>query len=253
VVDEKEEVGHLRPLHVARNFFDAFNRCDKEGLEKVFAKDMHAIHVDSEEIARGINEAPNPGLAAATRNYNLAAAGHKYNVIRCYEIGKGRLVTEFQMLKDAKPVTAQWGIYTIRKSQICHKILYIHRVNHVVYNKPLPAFIDWGGVPPPAPAHNLPKKRIVCVNGWGASTAENWMETVLPILDVRGSIVVRYPGTPGADSIAESVSKLKELVGDVDQHTYFLGQSVGNQILFDIWLLCPPRSRLEGFSVLLRG
>jgi predicted alpha/beta hydrolase family esterase len=211
---------------------------------------MVAIHVDDEAIGEQINQAPHPGLAAAERNYELCKDGRsKYNVVRCYEIaGEGKVLVEFQMLTDGKPVTSQVGIYTVRNSRIRQKIIYIiKKSNHQIYNKPLPSFTVWGGIPMPAAAHNEPRKRIVCVNGWGASTTENWMATVLPILEARGAEVVRFTGTPGSQTPEETVAALAAQLGAVDENTYFLGQSVGNQIIMKYLSSLPEGSRTGGF------
>lgn len=251
----KEVEGGLAPLLVIRNFFDAFNRMDKEGLFACFSDEvtgpgrMVAIHVDDEAIGEQINTAPHPGEAAAERNYKLCQDGrNKYNVVRCYELsGSGQVLVEFQMLTDGKPVTAQVGIYTIKNSRIRQKIIYIiKKSNHQIYNKPLPSFTVWGGIPMPAAAHNEPKKRIVCVNGWGASSSDNWMATVLPILEARGAEVVRFTGTPGNQTPEEAVASLTEQVGKVDENTYFLGQSIGNQIIVRYLASLPEGSRTGG-------
>jgi len=211
---------------------------------------MVAIHVDDEAIGEQINQAPHSGLAAAERNYELCKDGrNKYNVVRCYEtVAGGQVLVEFQMLTDGKPVTSQVGIYTIKNSRIRQKIIYIvKKSNHQIYNRPLPSFTVWGGIPMPAAAHNEPTKRIVCVNGWGANTTENWMATVLPILEARGAQVVRFSGIPGSQTPDEAIAALAAQVGAVDENTYFLGQSVGNQIIVRYLASLPEGSRTGGF------
>jgi ketosteroid isomerase-like protein/pimeloyl-ACP methyl ester carboxylesterase len=256
VDDIKEVEGSMAPLLVMRNFFDAFNRMDRDGLVACFSDEptgpgrMVALHVDDEAIGEQINTAPHPGEAAANRNYELCKDGrNKYNVVRCYELsGTGKVLVEFQMLTDGKPVTSQVGIYTIKNSRIRQKIIYvIKKSNHQIYNKPLPSFTVWKGLPMPAAAHNEPKKRIVCVNGWGCTTSDNWMATVIPILEARGANVVRFSGTPGSQSPEEAIATLAAQVGQVDQNTYFLGQSLGNQIIIRYLASLPEGSRCGGF------
>jgi len=209
---------------------------------------MVAVHVDDEAIGEQINQAEHSGLAAAERNYQLCKDGkNKFNVVRCYQVDGNRVVVEFQMLTDGKPVTSQVGIYYIANSRIRQKIIYIiKKTNHVIYNKPLPSFTVWGGIPMPAPAHNEPKKRIVCVNGWGSSCSENWMATVLPILEARGAEVIRFSGVPGEQTPEEAIATLTAQVGAVDENTYFLGQSIGNQIIIRYLASLPDGSRTGG-------
>lgn len=251
----EESESKLSPLRVIRNFFDAFNRMDRDALVACFSDEptgpgrMVAIHVDDEATSNQINQAEHPGEAAALRNYNLCKDGrNKFNIVRCYELtGTGQVLVEFQMLTDGKPVTSQVGIYSIKNSRIRQKIIYIvKRSNHQIYNKPLPSFTVWGDIPMPASAHNEPRKRIVCVNGWGSDTSQNWMATVLPILEARGAEVVRFNGTPGAQSPEEAIAALAEQVGKVDENTYFLGQSIGNQIIVRYLASLPEGSRTGG-------
>jgi len=169
-------------------------------------------------------------------------------VVRCYEVaGAGQVLVEFQMLTEGKPVTAQVGIYTVRNSRIRQKIIYIiKKTGHQIYTKPLPSFTVWGGIPMPAAAHQEPKKRIVCVNGWGSTPADNWMTTVLPILEARGAEVIRFSVVPGSQSMEDSIAALAAQVGPVDLNTFFLGQSVGNQIIVRYLAGLPEGSRVGG-------
>lgn len=168
-------------------------------------------------------------------------------MVRCYDVGGGQVVTEFQMITDGKPVTSQVAIFTVKNSRIRQKILYIiKKSNHQIYNKPLPTFSLWGEIPAPAAAHSEPRKRVVCVNGWGANTTENWMATVLPILEARGIDVVRFTGIPGKQTLDEAIADLTAQVGTVDANTYFLGQSAGNQIIIRYLATLPEGSRTGG-------
>jgi pimeloyl-ACP methyl ester carboxylesterase len=255
-LDEIKDLGEgMAPLLVMRNFFDAFNRMDRNGLIACFSDEttgpgrMVAVHVDDYAIGEQINQAQHPGQAAAERNWNLCKDGrNKYNVVRCYELkGEPTVLVEFQMLVDGKPATSQVGIYTIKNSKIVQKIIYIiKKSNHQIYNKPLPSFTVWGGIPMPAAAHNEPKKRIVCVNGWGWNTSDNWMATVLPILEARGAEVVRFSEIPGTQTPEEAVASLAAQVGQPDENTWFLGQSIGNQIIVRYLASLPEGSRTGG-------
>lgn len=62
-----------------------------------------------------------------------------------------------------------------------------------------------------------------------------------------GIDVVRFSGIPGKQTLEEATAALSAQVGAVDQNTYFLGQSAGNQIIARYLANLPEGSRTGGF------
>lgn len=75
-------------------------------------------------------------------------------------------------------------------------------------------------------------KRVVLVHGWEGYPENNWFPWLKKELEDRGFEVI-VPAMPNAEHprIEPWISKIKEVVGDVDKDTYFVGHSIGNQAI----------------------
>lgn len=75
-------------------------------------------------------------------------------------------------------------------------------------------------------------KRVFIVHGWGGHPGENWFPWLKHELENRG-FEVHIPQLPDADypRIAHWVSTLTQAVGTLDNHTYFVGHSLGCQTI----------------------
>lgn len=72
------------------------------------------------------------------------------------------------------------------------------------------------------------KARIVLIHGWEGSPQRNWFPWLKAKLQNSGFEVLA-PFMPDADhpKLPEWLAFLKETVGGVDEHTYFVGHSLG--------------------------
>lgn len=76
------------------------------------------------------------------------------------------------------------------------------------------------------------KKRVFIIHGWDGVPGYGWMAWIKEELKGRGFEVID-PQMPNAQEpkIEEWVPKLTELVGEVDENTYFIGHSIGCQTI----------------------
>ncbi len=75
-------------------------------------------------------------------------------------------------------------------------------------------------------------KRVFIIHGWGGSPDEHWLPWLKNELTKRG-FEVTAPQMPNTDApvIEEWIRHLSQSVGEVDEHTYFVGHSVGCQAI----------------------
>ncbi|MBI3255796.1 MAG: serine hydrolase family protein [Candidatus Andersenbacteria bacterium] len=76
------------------------------------------------------------------------------------------------------------------------------------------------------------KKRVFIIHGWGGKPDEHWLPWLGKELEKQGFTVVA-PSMPNADKpvIEEWVPYLTREVGELDEHTYFVGHSIGCQTI----------------------
>ena len=76
-------------------------------------------------------------------------------------------------------------------------------------------------------------KRVFIIHGWGGHPSEAWFPSVKKELEEKG-FEVQVPTMPdvgGNPEIESRVNFLKDLVGEPDQNTYFIGHSIGCQTI----------------------
>ena len=76
------------------------------------------------------------------------------------------------------------------------------------------------------------KKRIIIVHGWEGSPTGDWVGWATEVFRGKGYEVIT-PEMPDTDNpnIEKWVGHLKSVAGVVDEHTYFIGHSVGCQTI----------------------
>jgi uncharacterized protein len=76
------------------------------------------------------------------------------------------------------------------------------------------------------------KKRVFIVHGWDGYPEEGWFPWLKGELEAREfEVFVPQLPDPGNPRIYKWVPKLKEVVGDADEETYFVGHSMGCQTI----------------------
>src|SRR3989338_3050206 len=75
-------------------------------------------------------------------------------------------------------------------------------------------------------------KRIFIIHGWDFNPKMNWYPWLKKKLEKEGFkvIVPEMPNT-SKPKINEWVSHLKKVIGKLDENTYFVGHSMGNQTI----------------------
>lgn len=75
-------------------------------------------------------------------------------------------------------------------------------------------------------------KRIIIVHQWAGSPTGDWIGWATQAFETEGYKVVtpEMPDTESPD-IEKWVNKLKSVVGAIDEHTYFIGHSIGCQAI----------------------
>jgi len=75
-------------------------------------------------------------------------------------------------------------------------------------------------------------KRVFLIHGWGGNPENNWFPWLKQKLEEQGFQVI-VPSMPNAEEpkINVWVPFLTELVGEVDEETYFIGHSIGCQTI----------------------
>ncbi len=76
------------------------------------------------------------------------------------------------------------------------------------------------------------KKRVIIVHGWGGYPEEGWFPWLKRELEKQG-FTVTVPQMPDTETprIGAWVSHLAEVVDEPDEHTYFVGHSIGCQTI----------------------
>jgi hypothetical protein len=76
------------------------------------------------------------------------------------------------------------------------------------------------------------QKRVFIVHGWDGYPEEGWFPWLKKELEEKGFVVI-VPQLPNAEEprINNWVPKLKEIVGEADEQTYFVGHSMGCQTI----------------------
>lgn len=75
-------------------------------------------------------------------------------------------------------------------------------------------------------------KRVFIIHGWEGFPEEGWFPWLKQELEAKG-FAVQVPAMPDTETpvIEAWVAKLKEVVGTPDEHTYFVGHSIGCQAI----------------------
>lgn len=91
------------------------------------------------------------------------------------------------------------------------------------------------------------KKRVFIIHGWDGYPEEGWFPWLKRELVKRG-FVVKVPRMPNAaePKIQTWVHSLRRLVGKPDEHTYFVGHSIGCQAVLRYLQELPSRARIGG-------
>ncbi len=76
------------------------------------------------------------------------------------------------------------------------------------------------------------KNRVYIIHGWGGTPHEHWLPWLTHMLEEAGC-EVHVPAMLHTDEpvIAEWVEQLDRVVGELDEHTYFVGHSIGCQAI----------------------
>ncbi|KKL03790.1 hypothetical protein LCGC14_2622590 [marine sediment metagenome] len=76
------------------------------------------------------------------------------------------------------------------------------------------------------------KKKVIIVHGWGGYPEEGWFPWLKRELEKKGfTVTVPQMPNPEEPKIEAWVSHLAEVVGEPDEHTYFVGHSIGCQTI----------------------
>jgi predicted alpha/beta hydrolase family esterase len=91
------------------------------------------------------------------------------------------------------------------------------------------------------------QKRVFIIHGWGNYPEEGWMEWMRSELVKRGFLVA-IPPMPDTDcpSMKLWLSYMKDVVGHSDEHTYFIGHSLGCQAILRYLQYQLPAVKLGG-------
>ncbi|GBE19903.1 MAG TPA: hypothetical protein ENG87_02915 [Candidatus Pacearchaeota archaeon] len=75
-------------------------------------------------------------------------------------------------------------------------------------------------------------KRVFIIHGWEALPKSDWFPWIKKELEIK-NYEVNIPAMPDTDEpkIEPWVSKIKEIVGEPDENTYFIGHSIGCQAI----------------------
>ncbi len=76
------------------------------------------------------------------------------------------------------------------------------------------------------------KKKVYIIHGWDGCPEEGWFPWLRKELEINGfEVIVPQLPNPDEPRIIPWVGKLKELVTELDENTYFVGHSMGNQAI----------------------
>lgn len=90
-------------------------------------------------------------------------------------------------------------------------------------------------------------KRVFIVHGWDGFPEEGWFPWLKEQLESEG-FIVEIPFMPDSSEpkIESWVSHLDSCVGEVDEHTYFVGHSIGCQTILRYVELLPTQKEIGG-------
>jgi len=75
-------------------------------------------------------------------------------------------------------------------------------------------------------------KRAIIIHGWEGHPQEGWFPWLKKELEAKGfEVLVPQMPNPDEPVISEWISKLKEVAGNVDEKTHFIGHSIGCQAI----------------------
>jgi len=99
----------------------------------------------------------------------------------------------------------------------------------------------------------LNSKKIVIVHGWDGDITRGWFPWLKKILEDQGFEVImeQMPNDPTQPEIKAWTETLKNLVGNIDEETYFVGHSIGCQTI--IRMLEKHESQKAGGAIFLAG
>jgi predicted alpha/beta hydrolase family esterase len=96
------------------------------------------------------------------------------------------------------------------------------------------------------------RKRVIVVHGWSGDISKGWFPWLKENLESRGFEVIMEPmPSPESPNIEEWVPKLRDISGNVDDNTYFIGHSIGCQTI--IRMLEKLESEKAGGAVFVAG
>jgi hypothetical protein len=227
-------------LRIFRDYVDAFNRRDRDGIRRTFHEECRTCHPDKTELdvyaaagpagPDGPDDPPEcPGERVAARLFRLASSGATINVIRAFSTppvdeaptsGTSAMFAEIQLVRNGIPFLSECVMYSAAEGRCISYTVYLlapSRERGAVYSKVLPAFRGWGsqepGLDPPTPCASAASSiTVVCCNGWGSLSTEGWMATVVPLLEARGAKIIRYDKRPKDDALGNHVSRLADLL-----------------------------------------
>jgi len=90
-------------------------------------------------------------------------------------------------------------------------------------------------------------KRVFIIHGWGGNPEEGWFPWLKSKLEEKG-FVVSVPEMPDTENprIEPWVNYLEEIVGEVDEQTFFVGHSIGCQTIMRFLETLPEGKRVGG-------
>ena len=90
-------------------------------------------------------------------------------------------------------------------------------------------------------------RRVFIIHGWGGSPSEGWFPWLKKELEKKGYRVF-VPAMPNPETpvIAHWVDTLRDLVGEPDEHTYFVGHSIGCQTILRYLETLPQEKKIRG-------
>ena len=97
------------------------------------------------------------------------------------------------------------------------------------------------------------KKRVFIIHGWGGSPQEGWFPWLKTELENKG-FFVQIPPMPDTENpkIETWVPYLNQIVGNVDENTFFVGHSIGCQTILR-YLETLPNNKKIGGAVFVAG
>lgn len=90
-------------------------------------------------------------------------------------------------------------------------------------------------------------KRVFIIHGWGGGPKQDWLDWLRKELEKK-DFEVHVPEMPDTWSpkISEWVGKIKEVVGQPDTNTYFVGHSIGCQAIMRYLEKLPKNNKVGG-------